>query len=977
VQPATSPNIIGPSASCANATEQFSLSSSYPINTVYQWSLNPANAGTIVSQNGGSVQIEWGNNAPQNVSLSVSFQACGSVLGSTKVVSLNSVPLPFVTQIGTFCKGGSVQLQVSGGTFANINWTGPNNFSGNGNSINITEEGLYQVIVVDASGCLARTQYNASYVTGPIAKISTFDFTTFCAGSSYSVNLCALGNDDYLYSWSNGQTGQCSAVTSAANYAVTITDASNGCTSVSNIIDVSEVICSGGSGPGIPINPSGPSCLPPTGTVSFNYTNCNPINFVNNSVNASNFAWQFGDDSTSTQTNPSHQYAEAGYYLAFLLGDLASNNGSGSCRFFDTAHVVVPLLAIFDVSSSCFGEPICFTDKSVFTFGNDITNWSWDFGDGTIANTRNYCNTYTTPGTYIVTLTVSNSTCATSVSDTIIVSAPPIASFNAPSNACVNTLLNFSNTSTGNTTSWNWDFGNNGTSLKQNPTYTYDAIGTYNVSFVAGNNYGCTDTLTSAITISSPNLSGAITAFPDTIVCPGEEILLSAPTCGNCTYLWSDGSNGSTLTVTSSGNYKLTINDANNCPYITAKSVTVRNVPNATIIYSNTVLCNSVELSTNRSNNFTYYWTANDGVNNGKTTSSISGTLPGGTYIYQLIVTDTTTGCVDTSQPVNITVVPFAAPTITEISSGPYCEDDFVTLVASHPDTSVTFVWDYSHPGDTYVGNLWYQNSFQVVATNNYGCVRSATEYFSAGPHNLTSNFYEGCLDTCQGFVIKGPSGSASYQWLLNGNTIAGATDSTYLPTQNGAYSVIVATDFGCVDTTGVMELTLRECPDLCLNAGPEGSVAVLEAGLKAFPDSMTYQWTLGPPNYTVISGATNQLFTPSGSDTYCAIITNGLGCKDTVCAAWVGIEGIQALEWNLFPNPNNGKFTINVGSHTNETVEIRVVNTLGEIVISRPLELSDHKSSSYVLDVNVASGIYFVQLISVNGAYTRRVVIE
>lgn len=51
----------------------------------------------------------------------------------------------------------------------------------------------------------------------------------------------------------------------------------------------------------------------------------------------------------------------------------------------------------------------------------------------------------------------------------------------------------------------------------------------------------------------------------------------------------------------------------------------------------------------------------------------------------------------------------------------------------------------------------------------------------------------------------------ASYQWMLNGNLINGATESTYTALENGRYQVIVSNEYGCVDTSGVYEVTNKE----------------------------------------------------------------------------------------------------------------------------------------------------------------------
>ncbi len=149
-----------------------------------------------------------------------------------------------------------------------------------------------------------------------------------------------------------------------------------------------------------------------------------------------------------------------------------------------------------------------FTDLST---GNP-TSWSWDFGDGVGTSTaQNPSYTYTAAGTYTVTLTATN---AYGSDDevkvnyiTVTTPPPPTADFvGEPTNGVYPLLVNFTDLSTGNPTSWNWDFGDGvGTSTAQNPSYTYNDAGTYTVTLTATNAYGSdTEIKTDYITVTEP-----------------------------------------------------------------------------------------------------------------------------------------------------------------------------------------------------------------------------------------------------------------------------------------------------------------------------------------------------------------------------------------------------------------------------------------------------------------------------------------
>jgi PKD repeat protein len=139
-----------------------------------------------------------------------------------------------------------------------------------------------------------------------------------------------------------------------------------------------------------------------------------------------------------------------------------------------------------------------FTDLST---GNPTT-YSWDFGDGIGTSTaRNPSYTYNDVGTYTVTLTVTNDigsdtkTKSDYITVTEPVPTPPIADFSAsPTSGDAPLTVNFTDLSTGNPTSWLWDFGDGvGTSTAQNPSYTYSSSGAYTVTLTATNTYESDD----------------------------------------------------------------------------------------------------------------------------------------------------------------------------------------------------------------------------------------------------------------------------------------------------------------------------------------------------------------------------------------------------------------------------------------------------------------------------------------------------
>ncbi len=157
-------------------------------------------------------------------------------------------------------------------------------------------------------------------------------------------------------------------------------------------------------------------------------------------------------------------------------------------------------------TSGSFPLEVTFTDQS----SGNPTSWNWDFGDGSGTSTQqNPTYTYNSAGTYTVSLTVTNAFGSDEEVKvdyiTVTTPPPPTADFSGdPTSGTAPLTVDFTDQSSGNPTSWSWDFGDGvGTSSAQNPSYTYDNPGTYTVSLAATNAYGSdTETKTDYITVN-------------------------------------------------------------------------------------------------------------------------------------------------------------------------------------------------------------------------------------------------------------------------------------------------------------------------------------------------------------------------------------------------------------------------------------------------------------------------------------------
>ncbi|MGB5062941.1 MAG: LamG-like jellyroll fold domain-containing protein, partial [Candidatus Competibacter sp.] len=237
------------------------------------------------------------------------------------------------------------------------------------------------------------------------------------------------------------------------------------------------------------------------------------VNFTDTSTGTvTAWSWNFGDGATSANRNPSKTYTKAGTYTVTLT----ASNSAGSNVESKIAYIKVTEpapVASFSASSTNGTAPLLttFTDTST---GN-ITSYSWDFGNGITSTARTAMVTYNTPGTYTARLTVTgpSGASATSTKTILVTAALPVADFGAnPVTGKAPLVATFTNTSSGTTTSYQWDFGDGTTSTDSYPTHTYAKAGTYTVKLTATGPAGSnTKTKTSYITVAGD--SGLVAAY--------------------------------------------------------------------------------------------------------------------------------------------------------------------------------------------------------------------------------------------------------------------------------------------------------------------------------------------------------------------------------------------------------------------------------------------------------------------------------
>ena len=730
-------------------------------------------------------------------------------------------PLPVINIPSTFvCPGTTVTLNAgnAGATYA---WsTGATT-----QTISITTAGTYAVTVTNSYGCTATQQVQVT-PGGSITNNSTN--VAFCQGQSATLNA---GNPGNSYLWSTGATSQTINVSSAGQYAVTITN-TNGCSATLTTT--------------VNVNP-----LPTAAFTPHDVCLNEPVNFLDissiNSGSITGWQWNFGDGNVSQQQNPAHVYANAGAYTITLT---VSSNAGCSTTLTQPVNVYALPVANFNMANACAGSNIHFTNTSVASAGS-ITSYQWSFGDGASATSQSPNHVYAAPGIYNVALAiVTSGGCEDTVMKQVVVYALPNADFSATT-VCRGLVTNFndlSSVSGNNISSWHWDFGDGLTSSQQNPNHTYTNHGVFNAQLIVQNTNGCADTFVRQVRVHKIPTADAGT---NQSVCRGTAATLTAT--GGATYAWMP--TGDTTAIiqvvpVSQAWYFVQVTDTNGCKANDSVRVTLKNLPNANA-GNNKVACNGNAVTLSASGGGNYLWLPGN-----QTTQSITVT-PGMTTNYIVVVTSAN-GC-SASDTVNVKVNPLPIA-----AAGPdqtICKG-VTTMVTASGGTSYNWLTNGATTSSIYV-NPQVSTSYIVQVTDSNGCKAIDTILVSVNPVptvNLTNVFF--CMGT--NTVMNAGNPGSTYLWSPTGETT-----QTILVSGEGTYGVVVTSPNGCTAYDDAMVVVGGD--SIVDNTTNVMTCAGTTTSLDAGNSGSTFQWS---------TGATSQTISVNAAGTYTVTITDASGCS-------------------------------------------------------------------------------------------------
>jgi len=610
------------------------------------------------------------------------------------------------------------------------------------------------------------------------------------------------------------------------------------------------------------------------------------------------------------------------------------------------------------------GGNVTFTSTSTGV-GSISTTYYWNFGNNTNASGLNLIvtnTTYTTNGTYTVTLFISSAvpSCSNQISYIINITGAitPTCSLisNFSSSQGANGLVNFNNTSTGTVggTTYFWNFGDATNSTSFSPAHTYTNNGSYTVSLAANNNFtaSCASTKTAVVVVNS--ICNLAANFTYTLGANGlvNFISTSIGTNSFTNYRWTFG-NGIVLsgnnmtstaqTYTANGTYVVTLKDSTFNPACVSQISQTINIGN---------VVNPCNLSANFSGAGT------NGVFNFNNTST--GTSAGVTYLWNF--GDATTS-------------PSVSPSHTYTNAGNYT----VTLSANN---------NYS-----------------------YSCVSTKTTVISVSICSLASNFTH--TVGANGLVnfsstSTGTNALTGYSWNFgDGNNGNGANTShvynngNYIATLNAVnYSV----NPSCSDTSShAITVNTNTC--------------IANANFSIAPTATAQYWNVIPASPANVSSAiwtwgdgsssnilyTSHQYSAAGTYSICLTVTVNCGATSYNCSSYYifrsseqdnsamiyvnvidpyifmansNIE-MKSILYTIYPNPSNGDFNLNVSGLDYGLVKVSISNIIGTQVFETEVEASNG-SLSKELHVNyLSNGIYFVKINSGKKEHIKKIVIN
>ncbi|MEW5802523.1 MAG: PKD domain-containing protein [bacterium] len=701
--------------------------------------------------------------------------------------------------------------------------------------------------------------------------------------------------------------------------------------------------------------------VPPTAAFSVSATSGQKpltVTFTDQSTNnPTSWLWNFGDGASSTNRNPSHEFAQAGKYNVTLTVSNACGANTKTSGDIDVSAPPSNIVALFsaNIMEGCSPLEVTFSDQST---GNP-TAWEWSFGDGTTSAVKNPVHTYTHSGLYTVSLKAKNSLGENILThkDWIVVYTKPLADFRSDKTViCPSETVKFYDQSSGNPKIWRWNFGDGWISNQKNPEHTYEKPGLYMVRLIATNGCGFSmEQKISFIEVKSPEIDFDTSQLDD---CSNLTVQFSADSAEDASnFQWNFGDNphgtntGKTPSHTYSrpGTYNVTLTAQTECGQATkTKTVLVRGGMAADFAFSNNPgSVNQVIEFIDRSSGGPTSWHWDFGDPNQGTS-----TLQNPTYQYtapgSYTVTLTVTNMCGTRTFSRNIVISSEDTGAIDVENTTVCVNMPARFVHAPPTGVNTWLWDFGDgtgsPEQTTNHTFSSPGTYTVTLRasgqdKSYDYTRMVEVQDTAV---ITSDADSGCAPLTVHFEgHNAPYDSSVWLWDFGDGTQSTEENPSHTYNQQGNYTVTLTSGCGLSDP---LIIEVKEPLQADFTAGPLTGKAPLGVTFQNTSIGATeLSWDFGDGEFSN-SQTPSHIYQRPGSYQVFLIASNGQ-CEDEK-SVWVDVYTLNSIQGKV------------LSSHSGTQISGAQIRVLGEdrVCTSSPAgdySLSGLRPGSYALIVS------------------------
>ena len=617
----------------------------------------------------------------------------------------------------------------------------------------------------------------------------------------------------------------------------------------------------------------------PSPVASFTWTPQNPktgetVVFTDTSTgNPTSWTWNFGDNQTSTGTNPSHVYATSGTYTVNLTVSTAGASNSTTRQV--TITLSPPTVDFtYTPSSPTTSTPVTFTEST----SGGATSFSWDFKDGSTGTGSTITHIFTQAKSYAVMLTGTNSGGSASKTKDVTVSLPgqaPVANFAyTPTSPHANDPITFTDTSVNAPTTWNWNFGDNQTSASNNPTHAYASAGKFHVTLTVTNPIG-SDSISQDIIVAAAVLVPLASFTASTTSATVNQTITFADTSTNSptTWNWNFGDGQTAVTqntshaYTTPGTYTVTLTVANaaatstpTSKTITITSAVVAPVADFTYAPNNPGVGQAIVFAdTSLNNPTTWAWSFGDGATS--TEKNPTHTFTAAQMYTVTLTSGNTAGWTSKTRTITVVSVEVAPVASFTTSASTATVGQTIQFTDTSTNTPTSWSWDFND-GTSIVTTRTTTRAFSKPGTYRVKLTVSNASGTSSATRDITIS---ASLITIGGSVktrfsdarIRGGTNHPRAVRLFTANGPTSylgqlQSDGTYSITATpGTYSAVCTIEYEN-DIPGYDQPTTRTAT--ARRDGCDGSVSCdIEFSLPiVFLHGWEPPWDLGAPRWTL-----------------------------------------------------------------------------------------------------------------------------